>query len=77
MVSVYSGQVICLFPQHGPGVKHFRPIELSDWQTELVQDQPEQFLRRLIESDGCRFINRICAKGKTYDYPLQLHERVR
>jgi hypothetical protein len=22
------------------------------------------------ESDGCRFINRICAKRKTYEYPL-------
>jgi len=26
----------CLFPQHGPGKKHERRIELTDWQTTLV-----------------------------------------
>lgn len=26
----------CLFPQHGPGRKHERPIELAEWQRALV-----------------------------------------
>jgi len=47
----------CLFPQHGPGPKHARSIALTDWQTELVGCWPEQLLRGLIHSDGCRFTN--------------------
>ena len=47
----------CLFPQHGPGPKHTRPIVLTDWQLQLVEQWPEQLLRGLIHSDGCRFIN--------------------
>jgi hypothetical protein len=30
---------------------------LSDWQVELVDRCPEQLLRGLIHSDGCRFLN--------------------
>jgi hypothetical protein len=69
VAAVYSKQLICLFPQHGPGPKHLRPIELTDWQDELVREQPEKFLRGLIHSDGCRFINRVRGKGKSYEYP--------
>ena len=46
----------CLFPQHGPGVKHSRPIVLEPWQRELVNLATEDFLRGLIHSDGCRVI---------------------
>jgi hypothetical protein len=35
----------CLFPQHGPGRKHLRKIELADWQAEIVAKYPEQLLR--------------------------------
>jgi hypothetical protein len=66
---VYSNHVVCLFPQHGPAPKHRRTIELAAWQTELVDEQPEQFLRGLIHSDGCRFTNRVRAGGKSYAYP--------
>jgi hypothetical protein len=69
VLAVYSKQLVCLVPQHGPGAKHLRPIRLADWQAELVHEQPEQFLRGLIHSDGCRFTNRVRAAGKTYDYP--------
>jgi len=69
VVSVYSNQVSCLFPQHGAGPKHLRRIELADWQEKLVREQPEQFIRGLIHSDGCRFVNRVHANGKTYEYP--------
>jgi hypothetical protein len=47
----------CLFPQHGPGKKHERRIRLIDWQQQLVDRWPEQLLRGLIHSDGCRFQN--------------------
>jgi hypothetical protein len=47
----------CLFPQHGPGLKHLRKIELVEWQREIVAKYPEQLLRGLFHSDGCRFVN--------------------
>ena len=56
-VSAFSKCWPCLFPQHGPGRKHDRPIVLTDWQLELVARWPEQLLTGLIHSDGCRFIN--------------------
>jgi hypothetical protein len=56
-VSSYSRSWQCLFPQHGPGRKHERPIILGDWQRELLARHPGALLRGLIHSDGCRFIN--------------------
>jgi hypothetical protein len=53
----YSKSWPCLFPQHGPGKKHLRAIELKTWQVALVKRAPELFLRGLIQSDGCRFEN--------------------
>lgn len=47
----------CLFPQHGLGPKHTRPIFLADWQQELVERWPDRLLKGLIQSDGCRFTN--------------------
>ena len=60
---------ICLFPQHGPGPKHKRPIVLSPWQNNLVEHFPEQFLRGLIESDGWRGTNWTRIRGQRYEYP--------
>jgi len=57
-VSVYSSHLSCLFPQHGPGRKHDRPIALEPWQADLVREAPWAFLRGLMHSDGCFFINR-------------------
>jgi hypothetical protein len=58
----------CMFPQHGPGMKHTRKIELTDWQQQLVDDDPRSVLRGLIHSDGTRFLNR--AVGTSYPpYP--------
>lgn len=59
----------CLFPQHGPGLKHHRRIELEAWQREIVDRYPWRFLRGLIQSDGCRSINTIHHPKKTYRYP--------
>jgi hypothetical protein len=30
----------CLFPQHGPGQKHLRSIELQTWQQDIVLRYP-------------------------------------
>jgi hypothetical protein len=59
----------CLFPQHGPGKKHERKIELADWQKAIVDAQPGRFLRGLIHSDGWRGVNRVHVKGRDYEYP--------
>jgi hypothetical protein len=47
----------CLFPQHGPGKKHERKIELTPWQQELVDLDPRPLIRGLLHSDGCRVLN--------------------
>jgi len=63
----------CLFPQHGPGRKHERPIVLADWQEQVVRACPGPFLRGLFHSDGARVNNwatRVVAGEKRrYDYP--------
>jgi hypothetical protein len=62
----------CLFPQHGPGRKHERPIVLEPWQEALVGRHPADFLRGLFHSDGARVNNwatRVVAgERKRYDY---------
>jgi hypothetical protein len=58
VVWAYSSHLSCLFPQHGDGKKHERPIVLEPWQQELVAAAPWAFLRGCIRSDGCVFINR-------------------
>jgi hypothetical protein len=65
IVSVYSRHLPCLFPQHGPGKKHERPIVLEDWQRRCVEQAPMNFIRGCIESDGCYFVNRT----GHYSYP--------
>jgi hypothetical protein len=60
----YSKSWPCLFPQHGPGMKHLRPIELVDWQRELVNRDPRPLIRGLIHSDGCRVVNK--SMGREY-----------
>lgn len=63
----------CLFPQHGPGRKHERPIVLEPWQRRIVEAHPAAFLRGLFHSDGCRANNWtakvIAGERKRYDYP--------
>jgi hypothetical protein len=59
------------FPQHGPGRKHTRPIELVDWQLEITRRCPRELLRGLIHSDGCRCVNRFSVdlpSGRTGHY---------
>jgi hypothetical protein len=59
----------CLFPQHGPGRKPDRQIELVDWQQAIVEREPGPFLRGLIHTDGWRGVNRVHVKGHDYVYP--------
>jgi hypothetical protein len=70
-VGLYSKHLPCLFPQHGPGTKHTRPIVLAPWQWRSAIDQhPQWFLRGLIHSDGCRGTNTVHNRsGKQYSYP--------
>jgi len=55
-VSAYWKHWPLLFPQHGAGAKHLRPIILEPWQEAIVASHPEPFLRGLIHSDGSRIV---------------------
>jgi hypothetical protein len=57
-----------LFPQHGPGRKHERPIRLSAWQRVIAEVGARDLVRGLIHSDGCRYLARQRVGGKTYEY---------
>lgn len=72
-VKSYSKHWTCLFPQHGPGMKHTRPIALEPWQQAAVDEHTGLFLRGLFHSDGCRIANwatrRVAGGMKRYEYP--------
>jgi hypothetical protein len=63
----------CLFPQHGPGRKHERALAMAQWQWAIVEQHPDDFLRGLFHSDGCRANNwasrMVAGKKKKYFYP--------
>jgi hypothetical protein len=73
MVISYSRHWPCLFPQHGPGKKHLRKIELEPWQQLITTRYPGHFARGLFHSDGCRFMNRVRRRlhsgDRWYEYP--------
>jgi hypothetical protein len=64
---------LAAFPQHGPGKKHLRSIELATWQAQIVDRFPKPFLRGLIHSDGSRTVNRFSiplrSRSQIYAYP--------
>jgi hypothetical protein len=64
IISSFSKHWPCLFPQHGLGPKHLRRIELDPWQRSIVESHPQEMLRGLIHSDGCRVLNVV--KGTPY-----------
>ncbi|MEU8344188.1 helix-turn-helix domain-containing protein [Spirillospora sp. NPDC048832] len=72
-VNSHSKHWPCLFPQHGPGKKHERKIELAAWQQEIVEEFAEELVRGLLHSDGCRFVNRVRRPleggERWYEYP--------
>jgi hypothetical protein len=53
-----------VFPQHGPGKKHTRVIQLTDPQWDIVQEFPDAFVRGCIHSDGCK--HQRIVRGKNY-----------
>jgi len=67
-IYVYSIHLLSLFPQHGSGKKHERQIILDDWQKEIIDEYPMDFLKGLIYTDGsfyysdkyerCNFVNK-------------------
>jgi hypothetical protein len=59
----------CLFPQHGPGRKHERFVDLTQWQVDIVRRRPQQFVRGLLHSDGCRITNFATTPYGRYEYP--------
>ena len=75
-VNSYSKHWPCLFPQHGPGKKHLRAIELAPWQRVIVERYPGDFARGLFHSDGYRGINRVRPRReiseRSYEYPRYL-----
>jgi len=75
-VASYSRAWGCFFPQHGPGPKHQRKIELVPWQEAIVDREPEPFIRGLLHSDGCRVMNRVVVDGKGYAYPRYFFSQV-
>lgn len=68
VISVYSSNLLSLFPQHDLGLKHDRPIVLEEWQKEIIDEFPMDFLRGLMYTDGsfyysgkyerCNFVNK-------------------
>lgn len=75
-VRMYSKHWPCLFPQHGPGRKHARKIELEPWQQTIVTEHAGEFVRGLFHSDGCRLTNRVRrtlgSGDRLYEYPRYL-----
>jgi hypothetical protein len=72
-VASFSKHWPCLFPQHGPGRKHERRIELVPWRQELVDLDPRPLVGGLLHSDGCRVLN----LGERNALPaLPLHQHV-
>jgi hypothetical protein len=72
-VKSFTKHWLCLFPQHGAGKKHTRPIVLEPWQQEIVDARPGPFLRGLFHSDGCRITNwttrEVRGERRRYEYP--------
>jgi hypothetical protein len=72
-IQAYSKHWPCLFPQHGAGRKHQRPIALEPWQVEIIEADPRPSLRGLFHSDGYRITNwtvrPLIAGPKRYEYP--------
>jgi hypothetical protein len=72
----YSRHWPCLFPQHGPGRKHLRRIELQPWQQTIVTEFAGELVRGPFHSDGYRGTNRVrrvLADGEHwYEYPRYL-----
>lgn len=52
VISLYSTNLLKLFPQHDIGKKHERQIVIEDWQNHIINEYNEDFLKGLIYTDG-------------------------
>jgi hypothetical protein len=68
IVSASSTLWPALLPQHGPGPKHLRRIELAPWQRTITGVEATALVRGLIHSDGCRYTATVRRRGRTYRY---------
>jgi hypothetical protein len=57
-LSLYCSHLPCLFPQHGPGLKHKASDRARALAIDQIEEAPWAFLRGCIRSDGCAFVNR-------------------
>jgi hypothetical protein len=75
-VQCITQQWLHLFPQHGPGRKHERPIALESWQLAMIEQNPRPLIRGLVHSDGWRGTNwtrrTVGGTTKKYEYPRYL-----
>jgi hypothetical protein len=62
IVLAYSRKLLDLFPQYGEGKKHDRKLNLTEWQKEILNQYPEDFIRACIQSDGCIYTQKISDK---------------
>jgi hypothetical protein len=69
LITCSSKTLPTLFPQHGSGRKHNRPIWLAPWQRSITFVHAEELIRGLIHSDGSRFIATQRSKHQAYRYP--------
>jgi hypothetical protein len=67
-ISVYKSNLVEIFPQHGPGKKHLRKLELADWQKEIIAKYPKEFIKGLMHSDGCRYLVNDAVKYELKNY---------
>lgn len=56
-IYLYSSHILKLFPQHGEGRKHQRPIVLEDWQKDIIDEYHIEFLKGLIYTDGSFYLS--------------------
>src|SRR5258708_9706074 len=67
-ISSYGIHWTCLLP-HGRGRKHRRDVVLADWQQDLADRYSVDFVRGLIHSDGCRYLNKVGGRAyPTYSF---------
>lgn len=64
VILTYNKNLIELFPQHGKGVKYKRKLILTDWQKEIIEKYPKEFVKGCFQSDGCIYTQKV---GK-YEY---------
>lgn len=57
VITVHNAQLDIYFPQHSLGKKHDRDVSLKSWQQDIVDKEPECFVKGLIDTDGCLYDN--------------------